>query len=64
MAENKTSASQLAASARYHAKMRTLRFYVTPELGDEIEKYCNEKGESMNSFIKRAIAEQMKRDNG
>lgn len=62
MAENKTRASQLAAAARYHAKMRTIRFYVTPEFGAEIEAYCVKKGESMNSFIKNAITEAMKRD--
>ena len=63
MAEKKkTSEAQLAAAARYHAKLRTLRFYVTPENGAEIEKHCAERGESMNTFIKRAIAEAMIRD--
>ena len=60
--KRKTSAAQLAAAARYHAKVRTIRFYLTPEEGKELELHCAKTGESMNAFIKRAIAEAKARD--
>ena len=57
-----TSEAQKAASRRYLAKMRTIRFYMTPEEGKELELHCTKMGESMNAFIRRAIAAQMETD--
>ena len=38
--------------------------YVEPELKDRIKEHLNMTGESMNSFVIRAINETMERDKG
>lgn len=58
-----TTEAQKAAARRYLAKMRCIRFYMTPEEGKELELHCAKTGESMNAFIKRAISAQVEADN-
>lgn len=58
-----TSDAQLKANKKYHEKFDSLRIRVP--LGDKevIDSHAAKLGESVNSFVRRAIAETMERDN-
>ena len=58
----KTSESQLRATKKYLSKFCDIKIRVEPEQRDVIQSHANFVGESMSSFIKRAIAETMARD--
>ena len=55
------SESQLRASKKYHSKFERIYIRVSLEEKETIEAYAEEIGESVNSFVRRAIAEAMER---
>lgn len=56
------SESQLRASKKYHAKFERVCIRISPEEKEAIEVYAAEIGESVNSFVRRAIVETMERE--
>ena len=58
----KTPESQLKAAKKYLSKFVDIKIRVEPEQRDVIQAHAEAVGESMSSFIKRAIAETMERD--
>lgn len=58
------SESQLRASRKYHAKFERIYIRVPVEEKEAIEAYAGEIGESVNSFVRRVIAEEIKRGKG
>ena len=61
------SKAQMQATARYHKKTyERIAFDVRKDAeinGDYIRSHAESMGESVNSFIKRAVAEAITRDN-
>lgn len=55
------SESQLKASKKYHSKFERIYIRVSVEEKESIETYAEKTGESVNSFVRRAIAEVMER---
>lgn len=55
--------AQLRATKKYHAKFDRIYIRVTPEYKQEVEAHAEKVGESVNTFVQRAIAEAMERDN-
>lgn len=43
-------------------KYKRIAFELQKEKYEEVKSHCQERSESVNGFIKRAIDEQMKRD--
>ena len=63
MSDNqKTPESQKRAIKKYLAKFVDVKIRVEPAYRDSIQEHAEVVGESMSSFIKRAIAETMARD--
>lgn len=60
MAYNETSK---AATNKYRAKFSMLQIRVQQEERDRIAEHAAGRGESMTSFIRRAVRETMERDN-
>lgn len=56
------SESQLRASKKYHSKFERIYIRVSLEEKEAIEAHAEETGESVNSFVRRAVAETMERD--
>ncbi len=56
------SESQLRASKKYHAKFERIYIRVSAEEKEAIEAYAEEIGESVNTFVRRAVAETMERE--
>lgn len=54
--------AQLKASKKYHAKFDRLYIRISPEYKQEIEQHARKMGESVNTFVQRAIAEAITRD--
>lgn len=54
--------AQLKASKKYHAKFDRLYIRISPEYKQEIEEHARKMGESVNTFVQRAIAEAITRD--
>ena len=54
--------AQLRASKKYHQKFDDLRIRVPAGEKEIIEKHAASKGESVNSFVRRAIALAMEQD--
>ena len=54
--------AQLRASKKYHQKFDDLRIRVPAGEKEIIEKHAAAKGESVNSFVRRAIALAMEQD--
>lgn len=54
--------AQLRATKKYHSKFDRLQIRVTPEEKEAIEAYAEEINESVNSFVRRAVAETMERE--
>lgn len=57
-----TSEAQLRASKKYHDKFEKLQIRVTPEEKVAVERHVETTEESVNSFVRRAIAETISRD--
>ena len=55
--------AQLRASKKYHAKFERLYIRITPEQKEAIESHAEKMGESVNTFVQRAIVETIERDN-
>lgn len=47
------------ADAKYQAKFQQVKFYCEPDLYEEMKTFCEKQGESMASFMKRAIKRSM-----
>lgn len=58
------SESQLRASKKYHAKFERIYIRVSPEEKEAIEAYAEKQGESVNTFVRRVVAEAMKQEEG
>ena len=56
------SEAQLRASKKYHEKFEKLQIRVTPEEKSAVEQHAESINESVNSFVRRAIAEAMTRE--
>ena len=56
------SEARLRATQKYHNKFERIRIRVTPEEKEAIEAYAEEINESVNAFVRRAIAETMDRE--
>ena len=58
-----TSDSQIKANKKYHAKFE--RIYIRVPLGEKeaIEAHAEKMGESVNTFVQRAIAQAIEQDN-
>ena len=54
--------AQLRASKKYHEKFDNIQIRVPAGEKEVIANYAAEKGESLNSFVRRAILETMDRD--
>jgi len=54
--------AQLRASKKYHEKFDNLQIRVPAGEKEAISKHAAAKGESLNSFVRRAIIETIKRD--
>lgn len=55
------SKSQLRASKKYHSKFERIYIRVSLEEKEAIEAHAEKIGESVNSFVRRAVAEAMER---
>lgn len=63
MAENKNSKARIEANNRYNAKAYDrINIAVPKGQKDIIKAHAENKGESVNSFVNRAIDETMQRD--
>ena len=58
----KQTVAQKRAHANYIAKFARLEIRTTTEERESIQAHAAARGESVNAFIKRAIAEAMERD--
>lgn len=65
MEERKNSAARIRANNKYAAKAYDrINIAVPKGRKDVIQEYAQQRGESINSFIGRAISEAMERDSG
>lgn len=64
MAEKKVSEAQRKATDKYLEKFDEMRVRVPSGQKAIFQSHCKERGESLNSFIARAMAETMERDRG
>ena len=55
--------AQERAHKKYIAQFVETKIRMTPERREEVRQHAEARGESLNAFINRAIAETMKRDN-
>jgi len=56
------SEARARATKKYQDKFERIQIRVSPEEKAAIEAYAEEIGESVNSFVRRAIAETMERE--
>lgn len=52
-----------ASNERYLAKMAMYQIRMKPETKEQLQAHASARGESVNGFILRAIAETIARDN-
>ena len=57
-----SSEAQLRASKKYHDKFGKLQIRVTTEEKAAVENHAKSQNESVNAFVRRAIAETISRD--
>lgn len=57
------SEAQLKAAKKYQQKFDKVQIRVPHEEKDAIDAHAAKMGESVNTFVRRAIAEAMERDN-
>lgn len=55
--------AQLRASKKYHQKYEYLQARVTPAEKETVTAHAEAMGESLNTFMRRAFAQTMERDN-
>ena len=63
MEERKVSAAQRKATDKYLEKFEELRARVPKGQKEIIQAHAKSRGESLNSFVIRAVHETMQRDN-
>ena len=56
------SEARIRATKKYHDKFERIQIRVSPEEKESIEAYAEEIGESVNSFVRRAIDLAMEQD--
>ena len=56
------SEARIRATKKYHDKFERIQIRVSPEEKESIEAYAEDIGESVNSFVRRAVAETMERE--
>lgn len=56
------SEAQIRATKKYHQKFERIQIRVVPEEKDSVEQHAEAMGESLNTFVRRAIAETIERD--
>lgn len=61
--ENKTSEARLKANKKYLSQFKDVKIRLKPNEHEELQEHAKNTGESVAAFIKRAIAETIKRDN-
>lgn len=61
--ENKTSEARLKANKKYLSQFKNVKIRLKPDEHEAVQEHANKTGESVAAFIKRAIAETIKRDN-
>lgn len=54
--------AQLRANQKYHNKFERIQIRVSAEEKEAIEAYAEKNGESVNSFVRRVVAEAMDQD--
>ena len=54
--------AQLRANQKYHNKFERIQIRVSTEEKDAIEAHAEAIGESVNTFVRRAVAEAMERE--
>lgn len=61
--ENKTSEARLKANKKYLSQFKDVKIRLKPNEHEELQEHAKKTGESVAAFIKRAIAETIKKDN-
>ena len=61
--KNKTSEARLKANKKYLSQFKDVKIRLKPNEHEELQEHAKNTGESVAAFIKRAIAETIKRDN-
>ena len=61
--ENKTSEARLKANKKYLSQFKDVKIRLKPNEHEELQEHGKKTGESVAAFIKRAIAETIKKDN-
>lgn len=56
------SEARIRATKKYHDKFERIQIRVSPEEKESIEAYAEEIGESVNSFVRRAVVETIERE--
>ncbi|WP_195543624.1 hypothetical protein [Massiliimalia timonensis] len=56
--------AHLDANKRYQEKLDRVVFYVRKGTKDTIKAHAEEQGESLNGYIKKAVADRYKGDTG
>lgn len=56
------SEARIRATKKYHDKFERIQIRVSPEEKEAIETHAEEIGESVNSFVRRAVVETMERE--
>ena len=57
------SEAQLRANKKYHQKFHKLQIRISYEEKNTLDSHAETTGESVNSFVRRAITETIERDN-
>lgn len=57
-----TSEAQLRANKKYHQKFHKLQIRISYDEKEILDTHAKSTGESVNTFVRRAIAEAMERD--
>ena len=61
--KNKTSEARLKANKKYLSQFKDVKIRLKPNEHEELQEHAKNTGESVAAFIKRAIAETIKKDN-
>lgn len=55
--------AQIQAVKRYQEKQELIRVWVSPSAKDTAKLHAENRGETLSSFVRRAIVETIERDN-
>ena len=56
------SEARIRATKKYHDKFERIQVRVSPEEKEAIEAHAEQIGESVNTFVRRVVAEAMERE--